>query len=207
MAWGPFRPSTTCRPRLRAACFCAAAVLVSCQPFASDEAQKAAEQEHALRTVPVQTIVDGSFEYTERGEVVNALVAGKLDRWEEGPRNDGQWTVSEGFTLFIGGAQGNHHATLSATRGTYDDQHGHLEAWDDVVLVNEEGDRLLTEHLVWLHDSDLVRTERPVEIFTDQGVLRGTGLRADSQFETYQILRPTGSFELSLDDQKPSPDE
>ena len=207
MAWGPFRPSTTCRPRLRAACFGAATVLVSCQPFASDEAQKAAEQEHALRTVPVQTIVDGSFEYTERGEVVNALVAGKLDRWEEGPRNDGQWTVSEGFTLFIGGAQGNHHATLSATRGTYDDQHGHLEAWDDVVLVNEEGDRLLTEHLVWLHDSDLVRTERPVEIFTDQGVLRGTGLRADSQFETYQILRPTGSFELSLDDQKPSPHE
>ena len=66
-------------------------------------------------------------------------------------------------------------------------------------LVNESGDRMQTEHLIWSHDSDLVRTNRPVEIHTAQGVLRGRGLRADSRFERYEILSPTGSFDLGLD--------
>jgi lipopolysaccharide export system protein LptC len=73
-----------------------------------------------------------------------------------------------------------------------------LEAWEEVILVNEAGDMLLTEHLIWSHDSDLVRTQRPVEIRTAQGVLRGRGLKADSRFERYEILAPTGSFELGM---------
>mgnify|MGYP002823953249 CR=1 FL=1 len=68
----------------------------------------------------------------------------------------------------------------------------------EVVLVNQKGERLLTEHLIWSHDSDLVHTTRPVEIETQQGVLRERGLRADSQFERYEILAPTGSFDLGV---------
>jgi len=37
-----------------------------------------------------------------------------------------------------------------------------------------------------------------VEIRTAQGVLRGRGLNADSHFERYEILAPTGSFELGM---------
>ena len=69
-----------------------------------------------------------------------------------------------------------------------------------MILVNEASDMLLTEHLIWSHDSDLVRTQRPVEIRTEQGVLRGRGLKADSRFERYEILAPTGSFELGMTD-------
>ena len=67
---------------------------------------------------------------------------------------------------------------------------------DNVVLVNDKGERLETEHLVWSHDSDLVYTTRPVSIETAQGMLRGRGLRSDSHFERYEILNPTGSFEV-----------
>lgn len=167
-----------------------------------------AKEEHARRTVPTQSIHHGTFEYSEQGQVVNALEAGLLERWEheEGKKSSkSHWTVGQRFTLYIGGPKGGHDATLSALRGTYDDELGHLEAWDDVVLINEQGDQLLTEHLVWLHDSDVVRTNRPVEIVTDQGVLRGKGLRADSHFETYEILQPTGTFELGMegDDTEP----
>jgi lipopolysaccharide export system protein LptC len=71
-----------------------------------------------------------------------------------------------------------------------------LEAWDNVVLVNNKNERLETEHLVWSHDSDLVYTTRPVSIETAQGLLRGRGLRSDSRFERYEILNPTGSFDV-----------
>jgi hypothetical protein len=56
---------------------------------------------------------------------------------------------------------------------------------------------------VWLHDSDIVRTTRPVEITTAEGVLRGRGLKADSRFERYEILEPTGSFDLGLEPANP----
>ena len=151
---------------------------------------------------PSQMVEQGYFEYTERGEVVQSLQAASLELWEsdeEDPESPPLWHVDGGFTLFIGGTRERHSARLSAIRGTYDDKVGKLEAWDEVVLVNNVGERLETEHLIWSHDSDLVRTNRPVEIQTPQGVLRGKGLRANSQFERYTILAPTGSFDLGVD--------
>ena len=168
-------------------------------PDAPEEGQKA----------PDQVVEGGYFEYTECGEVIQALEATRLERWEheEGGNNallDPLWLVDEGFTLYIGGTKSTHEAQLSAIRGTYDDQAGRLEAWEEVVLVNEAGDMLLTEHLIWSHDSDLVRTQRPVEIRTAQGVLRGRGLTADSRFERYEILDPTGSFDLGMTEEEPT---
>ena len=150
---------------------------------------------------PIQVVEKGYFEYTERGRLIQALEANRLERWDnlEGDNTQSDtplWQVSEGFTLYIGGNRERHAATLQADRGTYNDQAGRLEAWDNVVLVNDKGERLETEHLVWSHDSDLVYTTRPVSIETAQGMLRGRGLRSDSHFERYEILNPTGSFEV-----------
>ena len=150
---------------------------------------------------PIQVVEKGYFEYTERGRLIQALEANRLERWDNPEGDNTQsdtplWQVSEGFTLYIGGNRERHAATLQADRGTYNDQAGRLEAWDNVVLVNDKGERLETEHLVWSHDSDLVYTMRPVSIETTQGMLRGRGLRSDSHFERYEILNPTGSFEV-----------
>ena len=122
---------------------------------------------------PSQIVEDGYFEYTERGKVIQSLKASMLVRWEsENTDNEtpSLWHVDKGFTLFIGGTQTRHSARLSAVRGTYDDESSRLEAWEEVELINHQGERLLTEHLVWSHDSDLVHTDRPVEIETAQGI-------------------------------------
>ncbi|MGB1347850.1 MAG: LPS export ABC transporter periplasmic protein LptC [Flavobacteriales bacterium] len=169
----------------------------------SGEATETGSSDILREGAPIQVVEHGYFEYTERGKLVQALEANRLERWDN-PEGEGKsnqenaplWQVSEGFTLFIGGNRDRHAATLQADRGTYNDQAGRLEAWDNVVLVNNKGERLETEHLVWSHDSDLVYTKRPVSIETAQGLLRGRGLRSDSRFERYEILNPTGSFEV-----------
>ena len=69
-------------------------------------------------------------------------------------------------------------------------------AYDDVELINREGEKLNTEYLVWSNDSDIVRTNRPVRIETKTGTLEGNGLEADSKFENYRILNPTGAFDI-----------
>ncbi len=185
-----------------AVCVTAAALLTPLMGCGTSlDADDVAQEEATQQGTPTQVVEQGVFQYTERGRIVQVLEAERIERWEndqEEGKSPAMWRVDQGFVLYIGGDQTTHEASLSATRGTYDDVHGHLEAWDDVVLINRQGDRLSSEHLVWLHDSDVVRTHRPVEITTAQGVLRGRGLRADSRFERYEILAPTGSFDLGM---------
>ena len=140
----------------------------------------------------IQVIIDGSFQYSEKGKVRNILEAGKLERFE----NNDIWQVDDGFTLYIEGNKSTNRAQLSGGRGTYDSKTGHLIARDGVFLVNSEGDKLKTEYLVWSHDSDKVHTNRSVSVETSTGVLFGKGLVADGSFENYKILEPTGSFDL-----------
>ncbi|PCJ80704.1 MAG: LPS export ABC transporter periplasmic protein LptC [Bacteroidetes bacterium] len=142
--------------------------------------------------VASQIITGGKFLYSEKGEVKNVLEAGKLERSD----NNDIWEVTGGFKLFIDGTSGNHQAVLTGGRGTYDSKNGYMIARDDVQLINLEGEKLNTEYLVWSHDSDKVYTDRPVKIETSTGILRGKGLEADSKFENYKILDPTGSFDL-----------
>jgi LPS export ABC transporter protein LptC len=140
----------------------------------------------------LQVIINGSFQYSEKGKVRNVLDAGKLERFE----NNDIWQVDEGFTLYIAGDKMTNRATLSGGRGTYDSKTGHLIARDQVLLINSEGDKLKTEYLVWSHDSDQVHTNRAVSIETATGIIFGKGLEADGSFANYKILEPTGSFDL-----------
>ena len=164
---------------------------MSCGKIENDEVPKA-----DLEEVAIQIIHGGTFQYSEKGDVKNVLKAGRLERWKDDGFVNEIWRVSEGFTLYIEGDRINHEAVLIGGRGTYDAKIGHLIAHDDVVLINNEGEKLQTEFLVWSNDSDRVYTNRPVRIETLTGTLEGKGLESDSKFENYRILNPTGAFEL-----------
>ena len=163
----------------------------TCGVVESEKVPAADIEEKAL-----QVISDGTFRYTEKSKIKNVLNAGRLERWNSDNSSTEIWRVSEGFTLYIDGDSKEHEAVLSGGRGTYDADLGHLIAYDDVELINKEGEKLNTEYLVWSNDSDRVHTNRPVRIESNSGTLEGNGLEADSKFENYRILKPTGAFEL-----------
>ncbi len=144
----------------------------------------------------IQVISGGTFRYTEKNKTKNVLHAGRLERWNSNNSSTEIWRVDEGFTLYIDGDSKEHEAVLIGGRGTYDAEIGHLIAYDDIQLINKEGEKLNTEYLVWSNDSNRVHTNRPVIIESKSGTLEGKGLEADSKFENYRILKPTGAFEL-----------
>ena len=105
---------------------------------------------------PSQVVLEGVFEYTERGRVVQSLEAAKLERWESSESAEETPDVCGGRWLHpvYRRNQAKHDAKLSAyVAPTTMKPDG--SAWEEVVLVNEEGERLETEHLIWSHDSDL----------------------------------------------------
>ena len=136
------------------------------------------------------------IKYTERGQLTHSMSAGRMDRHavinEARSKETGRWLVTGGFSLSLYDSAGTTSAVLQASKGDFWEDNAHLTARENVVLTNQQGDRLETDLLYWSSDSDRIHTPRPVRVLTQDGVIEGTGLEADSRFDSYRILEPTG---------------
>jgi LPS export ABC transporter protein LptC len=76
-----------------------------------------------------------------------------------------------------------------------------MEAYRNVVVKNEGGERLETDELVWRNSSDPSQRElftfTFVKITKGDEVLFGEGLRANETFTRYKIIKPQGNFYIS----------
>lgn len=147
---------------------------------------------------PGQTVINGTFRYSERGVILHELQAAEMRREEHGNAEVSEDVVEvrNGFDLFIGGDALEHEAHMRAEWATLDEKNLRLIAKHAVTLENAEGDILETEYLVWSEDSNRVWTNRPVTIRTEDGVIFGEGLESDARFETYRIIKPRGEMVL-----------
>ena len=152
----------------------------------------------AEETSPIQTVFNGTFRYSELGVIKYELEANEMRREERGNAEVSEDIVEVrgGFELFIGGDSSKHDAHMTADWATLDEKSLRLVAKHAVTLENAEGDVLETEYLVWSEDSDRVWTNRPVTIYTSNGVIYGEGLDSDARFETYRIIKPRGEMVL-----------
>ena len=71
-----------------------------------------------------------------------------------------------------------------------------MEAKSNVVVVNERGERLNTEHLIWDEAMGTIRTESYVQITTADEVIFGDGLESNQDFTKYKILHPKGTISV-----------
>lgn len=143
------------------------------------------------RDVAVQTVLNGTFHYTEKGQLVNVLEAAVLDRYEgENPRVE----VSGGFTLTSFDSLSAESGKLKAEKGTFWDNENRLWARENVILTGEDGSTLHTEELFFVQDSNLVYTDKHVKITTEDGEIFGKGLISDRSFKKRQIKQVTGTF-------------
>ena len=71
-----------------------------------------------------------------------------------------------------------------------------MEAKNDVVVINEKGDKLNTEHLIWQQDSSKIFTHEFVKITTKDEIIMGEGLESNENFTKYKILKIKGTIQL-----------
>lgn len=75
-----------------------------------------------------------------------------------------------------------------------------MEVKNDVVVVNEKGERLNTEHLIWDEKTRRIYTDVFVKITTPDKVFYGDGLDADDSFMKWVIKKPRGTFYVNTDE-------
>lgn len=66
----------------------------------------------------------------------------------------------------------------------------------DVVVINEEGEQLNTEELIWDPIKKTIYSDQFVRIRTSDEILFGTGFEADQEFTRYKILNPEGTLNI-----------
>ena len=69
-----------------------------------------------------------------------------------------------------------------------------MEAKGNVIVVNEKGDQLNTEHLIWNAITKKIYTEEFVKITTKDEVIWGDGLEANEDFSEYEIKHVKGTI-------------
>ena len=88
-------------------------------------------------------------------------------------------------------------ATLEANTGYYYSEEDYYKAEGNVIWRKKNSNNELTSELLnWVPSEERIHTDHFVTIVSGNEVHTGEGLEATQDFETYTILKPSGTMEL-----------
>jgi LPS export ABC transporter protein LptC len=142
--------------------------------------------------LPLESGKNVEYIYSDSAIVKAKLTAPRMDRYG-GKKN--YMELPKGMHIIFYNEEKKEQTNLTADYGIgYDDGSGmnKMEAKRNVVVINEKGDRLNTEHLIWDATTKQIYTEDFVKITTKGETIWGDGLKADQDFSKWKILHPKG---------------
>jgi LPS export ABC transporter protein LptC len=86
---------------------------------------------------------------------------------------------------------------LDADYGIRHEKDQKMEARKNVVVINEKGERLNTEHLIWDEKKEKLLSDEFVKITTKNEVIFGNGFESNQNFTKYKIFNIKGTFSLN----------
>jgi LPS export ABC transporter protein LptC len=145
------------------------------------------------KNIPVESMYDAEIIYSDSGIVTGKLKAKKLDHY----------TNKHSFTVMPKGIIVeffDHHQTvetkLTANYAMKYDDKDVMEAKGNVIIINEKGEQLNTEHIVWSQKKEQINSDAFVKITTKTEILMGDGLESNQTFSKYKIKKIRGVIQL-----------
>lgn len=148
---------------------------------------------------PSQVTRDAQFTMSNGGEPRASIRSEQMEQYRTEDSTYSVWrTVSDSSRVrsFVFDEAGDSSATITADSVVFFNEEGRFEAYGNVVVQTAEGRRLESEHLTWNQFDRKIRTRRFVHITTPTEDVRGNGLVADEDLETYQIGEFTAEVEV-----------
>jgi LPS export ABC transporter protein LptC len=87
-------------------------------------------------------------------------------------------------------------STLTARYGRWYERESNVILRDSVHIINDKGEQLYTEELVWNQRLQEFFTEKPVRIVTPTQTLWGTGMTATQDFSAYELRNIRGNVQV-----------
>jgi LPS export ABC transporter protein LptC len=175
-------------------------LLISCESDA-----KGLESHEALEfTEPVPSSVYNNYEifYSDSG-LTQVKIAGRiLEQHSSKDGKDGHDNMKDSVHLWFYDSDMKVQSEMIADRAIRNRKTGYMEAFGDVVVYNEKGEKLETEHLIWDEEKEKIISNTKVKIIQKTQTLYGDGLISDQNFLDYEISNPHGEIYIDKNEKK-----
>ncbi len=146
--------------------------------------------------MPSQTGKGITMLYSDSSELKIRLEAEEMQIFDK--------DVKEKMTIFPKGIfvtffddEGKPSTTLKADYGVKYENSKLIDVKRNVEVVNKDGEKLNTEHLVWNEIKQKIYADGFVTITTSKEIIKGNGLEANQDFTQYEIKEITGTVTLN----------
>lgn len=149
----------------------------------SNKAIEPVESAHHIRVI-----------YSDSAKTKLEIVAPELNRFQ---RPEHYVEMPAGFHAVFYGENLKVTSSLTAGYGIRHERDKTMEARKNVIVVNQKGDTLNTEHLIWDEKTEKLHTNEFVKITTRDEVIFGNGFEANQDFTRYKIFNIKGTISIN----------
>ena len=145
------------------------------------------------RNEPVEKAVNIKILYSDSARVQVELTAPLMEHYMGAKA---YLEMRKGFKALFYTDKMEVKSRLTADYGIRYENEQKMEARKNVVVVNEKGEQLNTEHLVWDESLKKLLSSDFVKITTKDEIIYGTGFEANQDFSKYKIFNIKGTIAL-----------
>jgi len=150
---------------------------------------------------PVQSGTGITMLYSDSTELKIKLKAPVMQKFDKGVKEP-VTILPKGVDVVFYDEKGNPATTLKANYGVMYDRIRKMEVKYNVEVVNVNGEKLNTEHLIWDDQQKKIISDAFVKITTATEIIMGNGLVSNQDFTQYEIREITGTLRLDEKDTK-----
>ena len=154
----------------------------------------------ARKSGPDITSNDIAIFYSDSGVVKAKLTGPQMDNYVT---NKSYVEFPKGFKMFFYDEHMKVSSWMRANYGIRREKEKIMEAKNDVVVVNEKGEQLNAEHLIWEEEKQLIHSDKFVKITTADEIIYGDGFESNQDFTKYKIFKIRGTISLKTQKDKP----
>jgi LPS export ABC transporter protein LptC len=165
-------------------CISAAAVITAALTGCDDKATPPVGARSPMADSADQVMFHAHFNLTDKGLSRAELDADSAFFFDDNTRVELRHVATTFFTT-----TGARDAYLTSRRGTYNSRLGNMVARDSVVVVTEEGRRLVTPELRYDQAANQIASDSAFVLTEPGRRLEGVGFRSDPNMQNVRILK------------------
>ncbi len=146
------------------------------------------------KNAPIESSKNAEFLYSDSARIRSKLKTPLIDHYMG---KKPYYEMPKGMEVVFYDKFRKEQTKLTANYGIgYDKENkmNVMEAKGNVIVINEKGDKLNTEHLTWNSLTKKIYTNEFVKITTKDEVIWGNGLEANEDFSQYEIKQVKGQI-------------
>jgi len=171
------------------ACVFFSVVLASCKNNLAD-----AKMIVARANVNIEKGKEVEINYSDNGMVRIKAIAPTATRFNTGTP---YLEFSNGIKIQFYNAQHKVESTVTAKYATAYENSNSMTARDSVVVINDKGEILNTDELIWDEEKKIIYSNSFVKIRTKDEIIYGNGMTANQNFTGYVIKNITGTIKVN----------